>query len=113
MAVLSADAELAGWWVHTVTVKTSLGASAYGDRFAAPTPPVPCYVEDDIHLVRDADGNEVVSSTTVRADLSKAALFTVGSLVTTPTGREARVIALARLDTGSLGGPDHMEAHLS
>ena len=111
MAVLSTG-DLAEDWIHTVTVKTYLGASAYGDRFANPTPPVPCLVEDDVRLVRDADGNEVVSSTTVYADLGKAGLFRPGSLVTTPAGREARVIGLAQRDAGD-PDLDHMEAHLS
>lgn len=110
MAVLSTD-EPADW-IHTVTVKTYLGAGAYGDRFADPTPPVPCYVEDDIHMVRDADGNEVVSSSTVYADLAKAALFPVGSLVTTPAGREARVIGLGRLDAAD-PDLDHCVIHLT
>lgn len=110
MAILSAD-ELSDWWMHTVTVKSHLGASAYGDRFGDPVP-VPCFVEDDVKLIRDSDGNEVVSSTTVYSNIDKAALFPVGSLVITPFGREARVIGLAR---HAVGDPDidHVEIHLS
>lgn len=112
MAATGLVARVTDDWIHTVTVKTYLGASAYGDRYAAPSQPIPCFVEDDVKLVRDTDGNEMVSTTTVYADLAKAALFPPGSLVTTPAGREARVIGLGREDAAD-PDLDHCVIHLT
>jgi hypothetical protein len=104
--------ELAEWWVHTVAVEPRIGSGAYGDQWAAAQPAL-VFVEDVTQLVRDAGGTEVVSTTTVFADLDLANLFNLGALVTTSSGREARVISLSRFDSGSLDGLDHIEVYLT
>ncbi|MDQ1738102.1 MAG: hypothetical protein QOH56_4353 [Pseudonocardiales bacterium] len=104
--------ELDEWWVHTVAVETKLGAGAYGDQWASAVPAL-VFVEDVTKLVRDASGTEVVSTSTVFGELTLASLFALGSMVTTSSGRESRVITLARFDSGSLEGLDHIEVHLS
>jgi hypothetical protein len=56
------------WFVHTVTVETFQGAGAYGDVFAAPVtlaPPNGCWVDNARKVVRNKDGVEVVSETSV------------------------------------------------
>lgn len=104
--------ELESWWVHTVAVEKKLGSNVYGDKFADPVPLL-CFVEDDTKLIRGSDGTEVVSSATLAADLDLADTFTLGSLVTTSSGRESRVLGIERLDSGPLGGLDHIEVQLS
>lgn len=103
--------ELDSWWIHTVAVESKLGSGAYGERFSDPAP-VLCRVDDDVNLIRDASGSEAVSSSTLFAPLSLADLFPLGSLVTTSSGHEARVLGIERHD-GDPGGLDHIEVHLS
>lgn len=103
--------ELAEWWIHEVTVKTRLGATAYGDKFADPEPAA-CFLEDDTKVVTDLSGNEVVSNTTLFAALALEPLFEPGSEVVISPKRTAVVISVGRLDSGSLGNLDHIEVLL-
>lgn len=103
--------DLDSWWIHTVAVETFLGSGAYGDKFADAAPAL-VNVEDVTKLVRDSSGSEVVSSTTVRGDLTLTPMFALGSLVTDSSGHEARVISLSRFQDPDLG-MDHFEASLS
>jgi hypothetical protein len=104
--------ELGSWWVHTVAVETYLGSGAYGDQWATAVPAL-VWVEDVTKLIRDSSGTEVVSTSRIFGELSLAAEFALGSLVTTSSGRQSRVLGLARLDSGSLGNLDHIEVSLS
>lgn len=100
------------WWVNTVTVKTYQGSGAYGDLWGDPVT-VNCWIEDGSKLVLNANGDEVVSTTSVHGPLDQAALFAVGSEVTNG-GRTSRVISLDRFDSGSLAlGVDHFVANLN
>lgn len=105
--------EVAFWFVHTVTVDTYLGTRNGVAAWDTDTA-VSCWVEETTDLVRDANGTEVVSSAKVFAPLADRAAFAVGSKVTLPSGRVARVLALSVFDSGSLNlGLDHIEAHLT
>lgn len=105
--------ELDSWWVHTVQVATYLGAGSAGDQYAAPVAKA-AWVEDVQKLVRDTkSGEETVSSSTVCGPLSDSAVYLPGSLVTLPSGRTARVLSLGYLDSGGLGGLDHIEVSLT
>jgi len=105
---------LARWWVHEVTVQTKLGSGGYGDKLADPSEPVPCKIDDTVRTVRDADGNETVSSATIHTDLDRAGQFPPGSLVTLPWDpRARRVIGVHRLDSGGRSRLDHLEIHLA
>ena len=99
------------FFIHSVSVETYAGSGAYGDLYAAPAP-VACFVDDDIHLTRDASGVEVVSSSVVYAPASDTAMFPPGSKVTV-NGRLAHVISTNSRDSGPLGLPDHVEVHLT
>lgn len=111
--VAALTSRLAAWWVHTVTVQPKLGSSGYGDKFDTAVT-VPCNVEDATRLVRDADGNEAVSSATVRCDLQYSKLFPLGSLVTlTWSARPRRVIGVHRQDSAGRSNLDHLEIHLA
>ena len=100
-------------YVHTVSVDTYLGTRNGVPAWDTDNA-VPCWVEETTDLVRDSDGNEVVSSAKVFAGLDQRARFATGSKVTLPSGRVARVLALSVFDSGPLNlGLDHIEAHLT
>lgn len=80
----------------TCVVETFIGASAYGDQFAAEFTGK-CDIDDGTKLVRDAQGNEVVSSSTVFAPIADVARYKPGSKVTV-NDRSALVIAVHRRD---------------
>ena len=90
----------AGFLPHTVTIRPIAGAGgmggSYGTAFTAAA-----MVEDGARMVRDAGGNEVVS--TARVHCAFTVIAPVGSMVTVWAGtareREAKVIVV--------GGSDH------
>jgi hypothetical protein len=99
------------FFVHSVSVETFAGSGAYGPIYAAATP-VQCFLDDGVHLVRDAVGVEVVSSATVYASRDLASAFAPESRVSI-NGRLATVITVNVRDSGPLGLPDHVEVHLT
>lgn len=95
--------------VHTLQIEPYLGSGAYGDQFGAARS-VRCYYEGKRRLVRDGDGNEVVSEATVYVnpgedipDGSRVRIF----------GRDSHVITVAVLDDGGLTGLAHLEVALA
>jgi hypothetical protein len=102
--------DLDAFYVHTASVETLLGASAYGDLFAAPVS-LACFIDDDRVLVRSKDGQEVVSQTVLYCDPSYAALFTTDSRVTA-NGDVSRVMKVNVNTSGALQLPDHVAVHL-
>lgn len=86
------------WWPHSVKVR-DVARTGSGPRPSSTQRPLPAEVLDEQELVRDIDGNEVVSSTRVTVPLD--ANVAPGALVTvwegTPAQREAAVIAVARV----------------
>jgi len=104
--------ESAFWWVHTGSIETLEGSSAYGDVFTDPVD-VSCWVEGEQKLVTDTQGTAVVSMTVVRGPLTDKDKFTPGSKFTY-AGSTARVITLAWFDSGPLDIElDHYEARLT
>jgi hypothetical protein len=99
------------FWVHTVQVETRIGQNAISDVWADPVT-VPCFVNDQTHLVRGQHDEEVVSQSIVYAPIEQAALFVSDSKVTV-SGRVARVITANANDGGSLPLPSHVEVHLT
>lgn len=105
--------EAAFWFVHTVTVDTYLGTRNGVASFDTGNERS-CWVEETTDLVRDANGVEVTSSAKVFGPLDDRTVYPVGSKVTLPSGRTARVLALSVFDSGSLDLElDHVEAHLT
>lgn len=90
---------------HTVVVEPYLGDGAYGPTYG-PEKPVRCLVDDSRRVVRDADGTEVISETTIYAGVD--AEIPAKSRVQV-AGRESWVIRTARRDGGGLPTPDHLE----
>ncbi len=110
---MSAAAEdLDDFYVHDVTVRTLVGTGAYGDVHADPIT-VACFADDSRRLVRSADGQQVVSETTLYGPPARKLVWTPGSLVTLPSGRQATVITCAVRDSGDLDLPDHVAAALT
>lgn len=98
--------EAAYWWVNTVTVTPYLGRGAKGPSYG-PSVEIHCWIEDEVKLVRDSEGSEVVSSASIYMALDDAAHFPSGSEVVTPS-RTAFVITNSRFDSGTLDlGIDH------
>lgn len=106
---------LAQWWVHTVTVERFAGTGAEGDVYDTAEAGVRCFVSERRSLVRAANGEQVVSETTVLfpstvADIPTESRVTIGPPF---TARVGVVIASSRHDGGGLPTPDHVEVHLS
>jgi hypothetical protein len=95
---------------HTVTVSTRVGVTGAGEVFADPVP-VKCWRDDEVRLVRDADGQQVVSSTTLYTSDPRD-LWAPGSVVDVD-GRDATVIAAARHDDAGMGVWQHTEIVLT
>lgn len=94
---------------HTVTVSSRTGSSGVGATFAAPVT-VTCWRDAQTRMVRNAEGVEVVSSTTIRTSDIRA-LWAVGSMVTWPSGA-GEVISSTTLDGGDAYPWPHTEVAL-
>ncbi|MEN6426105.1 MAG: hypothetical protein ABFE13_12120 [Phycisphaerales bacterium] len=75
-----------------VTVATRTGDGAYEPLYADPVT-VRCNVDNTRRLVRNANGDEAVSESTIMAHPEDAGLFTVESMVTID-GRASTVLAV-------------------
>jgi uncharacterized OB-fold protein len=95
---------------HTVSVRTKTGSTGTGTKYAAATT-VTCRADDQIRLVRNSDGQQVVSSTTIYTSDSRN-LWTPGSLVTV-NGHETTAISVARHDDADAGAWQHTEIALT
>lgn len=95
---------------QTVTVEPYQGTGAYGDIYG-PAVQVRAIVDAGRRLVRDADGREVTSETTLYAPLSTVA--PAGSRITLANGTTSTVIAAKPRDGGSLPVPSHLEVVLT
>lgn len=104
---IPADADFA---TTPVIVETKLKATPNGSSYAAPLTRA-YFVEDGRKLVRAADGEQIVSETTLFTPPADFALFTTGTKVTI-NGRQS-VVIIAKLRI--LGDPDvdHVEVNLT
>lgn len=108
---MSAADELEEFYVHTITVQTLAGNGSWGPAYET-TEGVRCFIDETRTIVRDAQGAEVISETTVTAPPEYAGVFLPGSLVTLLT-REATVIKAGHASSGPLDLPDHVEVWLT
>ncbi|MFD1940535.1 hypothetical protein ACFSKW_54680 [Nonomuraea mangrovi] len=93
---------------HTVEIEPFEGEGPFGPEFGTAVTER-AFVDEKRRLVRDAEGAEVVSETTVYMRL--AATCPAGSRVTV-NGRTSYVITASRRDGGGLPTPDHLEVAL-
>lgn len=108
---MSAAEDLEEFYVHTVTVDVVTGGGPWGDEVTT-SDPLRCFVDDSRSFVRDSNGVEVVSSTTITAPPEYRENFTPGTTVHLPH-RDAQVIAVAVADSAALDLPDHIEVALT
>lgn len=99
-----------GWLLrHTITVEPYVGQSAAGPKYG-PAVTVRCFLDDQTREVRNANGEQVVSSSSAYALLGTVA--PPESRVTLPDSRKTRVIAVNSRSGGGLPTPDHVEIQL-
>lgn len=108
---MSTADELEEFYVHTVTVNTLTGAGAWGDTYETHAG-VRCFIDETRALVRDAQGSEVISETTLTLPTEYAGIFLPGSTVDLPD-RTATLIKAGAATSGPLDLPDHIEVHLT
>jgi hypothetical protein len=100
------------FYVHTAQVEMFVGTSGYGvDLYAAPVT-IACYVDDARKLVRNSDGEQVVSESTLATYPVNAPVFEADSRVTI-RGNASSVIKTAYADSGDLDLPDHVAVSLT
>jgi hypothetical protein len=93
-----------------VQVEPYRGASAYGDVFDLPAT-VRAIVEASRRLVRDRDGRQVTSETTLYCQPGQD--IPPGSRVTLPDGRITTVVQAIPNDGRGLPVPSHLEVVLT
>ncbi|WP_067184620.1 hypothetical protein [Microtetraspora niveoalba] len=93
---------------HTAMVEPLIGEGPFGPAYGTPVE-VRCFIDEKRSLVRDAEGSEVVSSTTVYMPIDT--VCPVGSRVSA-NGRTSTVLTSSRRDGGGLPTPDHLEVAL-
>lgn len=104
----------ATFYVHRMAVQPLLGSGPYGDSYGDPVE-VPCWINHTRRLVRNVEGEEVVSEATVALSLDFLPQTAPGSLLTLHTElyavplREATVIGQAPATDGGLGAWQHLQ----
>ena len=99
---------------HTITVEPRVGVGPSGAVYGAPVL-VTCHLEDELQLVRDSTGAEVVSSATVFCDLDVTippeSRITIPERANIPE-RVTTVISVAVHDTDGRSALEHLEVAL-
>ena len=89
------------WYPHTVSIRNARPAGGMGTGYDAARA-VKAEVKDEQRLIRNADGREIVSSSSVTVPISEH--VPVGSLVTVwpggPRERQAEVLAVGTDENG-------------
>jgi len=95
---------------HTASVRVRSGEAAYGPTYVEPFP-MPCYFSGQVQMVRNADGEQVISSSSLLANITTVAI-TPGSMVTVDGGVSSRVITVNVIDDGGITGLSHQKLML-
>ncbi|MFY7069585.1 hypothetical protein ACOQFV_27320 [Nocardiopsis changdeensis] len=98
-----------GW---DITVEPYTGAGAHGPVYGPPVT-VRALMEAGRRKVTRTEGDEVVSTTTLRVRLADADHFPAGSRVGLPDGTTPTVITTVRYDGRKLPVPSHLEVSLT
>lgn len=102
---------IARLFTQTVSVATFLGTDSLGPRRADPVTKS-VFINDARKMVRNRDGVEVVSETTLYGYLADIDAFTVNSDVLV-NGRTAQVICAYRRDSAGPASAHHVEVTLT
>lgn len=102
---------IARLFTQQVTVETLTAPTSFGEQYAAPVT-VTCFINDTRNLIRNGEGEQVVSETTLYAPLSTESTFAEGSRVTV-NGRHARVLKLSRRDSAGPVNAHHVQVALT
>jgi len=97
---------------HRVTAEAYRGDSAYDDTYEPAVPQIHCFQDDARQLVRNANGEELVSMTTLYTARAQRGRFVPDSRVTLADGRVAYVILARERSDGNLGAWQHLEVNL-
>ncbi|WP_046495114.1 hypothetical protein [Streptomyces odonnellii] len=98
------------WLQHEITIEPYEGSGAYGDVYGVPVE-VRGFLEQTTRLVRDAGGDEVVSSSTFYCRHG-AVNAPTKSRVALPDGTKTTVIVTHDGTAGRLPLPEHLEVIL-
>jgi hypothetical protein len=93
---------------HQVTVQPQLGEGSAGDVYGGAVP-VRCFRDERRRMVRNPQGQEVVSEVTLLCRLRYANVFTPDAKVLLDDGREVFVMQVSRRDDSGLGAWQHLE----
>ena len=104
--------ELAGFYVHTVTVSPLVSGGSYGD-VEGPAQDVQGFLDSTTRLVRSGGGEETVAQATFHTSVDHFDLFPPSSTVVLPDDRATTVIGRARHDAPGLDLPAHLEVTLA
>lgn len=104
--------DMAEFYIHSATVEAYLGTNGLGvDTFSAPVV-VLGFADNSRKLVRNSDGEQVISETTFYTYPSWAASFAPNSRVTID-GAVSRVIGVNSNTSGDLDLPDNLAVTLT
>lgn len=105
--------DLDDFMVHAIELRPYGGMGSHGAILAAArTRRV--FADAKRRLVRDRDGAQVISETTLYdTDLAAEKLYQPRGQVKLPSGATATIIACHRRDGGELELPDHLEVNLT
>ena len=109
---MSAADELDEFYVHEVTVELPGVEGPWGAEPGGTSDLIRCFVDDTRRLVRDAQGTETVSESSLTAPPEFFDQFTPGATVNLPH-RKAEVISVGVADSAGLDLPDHIEVYLT
>lgn len=99
---------------NTVQVHTFNGPTGSGSRYADPVNVDKTMLSDSRRLVRDAEGEQVVSESTVYdTDLAREAVYAPGSKVVLPGGRVSYVILVKKHEVPQSDLPACLEVVLT
>jgi hypothetical protein len=98
-----------GW---DIQVEPYTGAGAHGPLYGDPVT-VRALMDAKRRRIRDTEGDEVISETTLRVRLDVAEHFVTGSRVSLPDGTTPTVIRADRHDGRQMPVPSHLEVSLT
>lgn len=109
---MSAADELEEFYVHTVTVEVPGAEGPWGPEPGTTSELLRCFVDDTRRLVRDAQGTETVSESSLTGPPEHFDQYKVGAKVNLPH-RQAEVISVGLAESHGLDLPDHVFVYLT